>query len=190
MKCHRFIILSFPHSSDLTKNKKNHTERLYFSKGGDRNVYLPICWIYSSRRNDISAKNRHAKNAPRLCKKPALVVQLNRIQPRLVELAQRWGSACTTTTATTTANWPQYKDVRIRTRPAAHLEDTSPTSNLGRAALCRVTLPRVIALRSELIQRPTKYLLVEGEKKKSGEEKNKPRTLCAEPLNGEAAGNS
>lgn len=132
-------------------------------------------------------------NAPRSCKKPALVVQLNRIQPRLVELAKRWRSACTTTTtATTTANWPQYKDVRIRTHPPAHLEDTSPTSNLGRAPLCRVTLPRVIALRSELIQRPTKYLLVEGGKKEKwgGKKKKKPRTLCAEPLNGEAAGNS
>lgn len=112
-------------------------------------------------------------NAPRLCKKPALVVQLNRIQPRLVELAQRWRRA------TTTANWPQYENVCIRTHPPAHLEDTSPTSNLGRAPLCRVTLPRVIALRSELIQRPTKYLLVEGGKKREvGRKKKKNPAHC------------
>lgn len=102
-------------------------------------------------------------SAPHLCKKLALVVQLNQIQPRLVRLALRWRDLCTTTIATT-ASWPQDKDVHVHTRPAAHLEDTSPTSNLGRAPLRRVTLPRVIALRSELIQRPTKYLVVEGEK--------------------------
>lgn len=168
MKCHRFIILSLPHSSG----------RWGFSKGKAKNVYLPICWIFSSLEGMTSAlkKTMRQVSAPHLCKKPALVVQLDQIQPRLVELLLCWSNLCTTTIA----NWPQDKDVHIHTCPATHLEDTSPTSNLGRALLCRVTLPRVIALRSELIQRPTKYLVVEGKK----------CTQCAEPPNGEAGANS
>lgn len=129
--------------------KKNTTGRLYSpDKNGDKNVYLSIWWICPSRAGMTSALKTALRqvNEPRLCKKPALLVQLNRIQPRLVELAERWRGACSTTAGTTTANWPQDKDVHIHTRPAAHLEDTSPTGNLGRARLRRFTPPKVIAL--------------------------------------------